>query len=180
VWGNTRGTHSLRRAAVVGRNYGFWIESGKVRNRRDVAVTGPFGEGRLMERTAANHGLAEHRRRNCAVPVRTILEATLEQPDARRPRRRLGHRRPAVRGRRYDGAVSSLRGWSTSERTGIGLRREDYGTHSPHRRRARRGLLLRPRYEGHSALACCTGLPWRSMLTPSRTARTAHTIQLAL
>ena len=56
-----------------------------VRRRRDAAVAGPSGEGRLMERTAANHGLAEHRRRNCAVPVRTILEAILAQPDGRRP-----------------------------------------------------------------------------------------------
>ena len=41
-------------------------------------------------------------------------------------------------------------------------------------------LLLQPRYEGPSALGCCTGLPWRSMLTPTRTAGTAQTIQLAL
>jgi hypothetical protein len=37
-----------------------------------------------------------------------------------------------------------------------------------------------PRYEGHSALGCCTGLPWRSMLMPTSTAGTAQTIQLAL
>jgi hypothetical protein len=46
--------------------------------------------------------------------------------------------------------------------------------------RAIRSLLLQPRYEGHSALGCCTGLPWRSMLTPTRTAGTAQTTQLAL
>jgi hypothetical protein len=55
--------------------------------------------------------------------------------------------------------------------------------HSPRRRRATRSLLLHiatTAYEGHSALDCCTGLPWRSMLTPTRTAGTAQTIQLAL
>jgi hypothetical protein len=41
--------------------------------------------------------------------------------------------------------------------------------------------LLSPwRCEGHSALRCRMGLPWRNMFTPTKTAGTAQTIQLAL
>jgi hypothetical protein len=40
-------------------------------------------------------------------------------------------------------------------------------------------IVARPRYEGHSALGCCTGLLWRSMLTPTRTAGTAQATQPA-
>src|ERR1700724_1086087 len=36
------------------------------------------------------------------------------------------------------------------------------------------------RYEGHGALRCCPGLPWRNMFTPTRTAGTAQTTQPAL
>ena len=42
------------------------------------------------------------------------------------------------------------------------------------------GLATLQRYEGHSALRCCTGLPWRNMFTPTRTAGTAQTTQPAL
>lgn len=45
---------------------------------------------------------------------------------------------------------------------------------------ARPDLLSLQRYEGHSALRCCTSLPWRNMFTPTRTAGTAQTIQPAL
>src|SRR5690242_11832030 len=34
-------------------------------------------------------------------------------------------------------------------------------------------------YRGHSALRCCTGLPWRSMLTPTRIAGTEQATQPA-
>lgn len=102
--------------------------------------------------------------------------------DQRRPWHRLRRGRSGRGSRMGRTRLFRERGWTVSNFTsqvnipeivhGLIWRRDP--------RCAIRSLLPLPRYDGHSALRCCTGLPWRNMITPTRTAGTAQTTQPAL